>query len=266
MNNHEISAARREGLPPAPGYAIPYDLSSGPARDHVNYLTRAMVLEMAVRLSLRVPGNIVEFGVADGASTRVIKRALRKYGRRWFQPHPKKQIFALDSFEGLRESFENAKVGAFAGEVPKISGVHFVKGYFEETCTPELARRVGKVAFANLDADLYSSTQTALRWLTPLLGPGSLLLFDEFVGEELSEQRAFEDWRRETGFKLSRLAEFDRDPSGWGTVPDRRALFQVYSDQPLAPRDPRGSLAWRIDYYLGRLSLCEAQSRFRERF
>jgi hypothetical protein len=31
----------------------------------------------------------------------------------------------------------------------------------------------------------------ALTWLTPLLGTGSLLLFDEFLGEQESEKRAF---------------------------------------------------------------------------
>lgn len=256
--------ARRDEAPPA-GYALPFDLAEGPVRDHVNYLRRAMILEMAVRLSLRVPGSIVEFGVADGSSTRLIRRTLRRYGRRWFVPYPRKTIFALDSFEGLSERFEGAGVGTFAGAVPKVRGVEFVKGYFEETCTPALAARVGRVAFANLDADLYSSTLTALRWLAPLLGPGSLLLFDEFVGEEQSERRAFDEWRAATGIPLTRIGEFDRDPSGFGRTPDRRLLYQV-TGAALAPRDPRGGAAWRLHYYLGRLGLKGLQERFHERY
>ena len=83
---------------------------------------------------------------------------------------------------------------------------------------------------------------------------------------ERSEQRAFDAWRLETGTQLTRIAEFDRDPSGFGTVPDRRLLFQVCGAAPVVPDDPRGSLPWLIDYYFGRLGLRELQSRFRERF
>lgn len=224
-----------------------------------------MALEIAVRLSLRVPGNIVEFGVADGSSTRIIRRTLRRYRLRPFVPFARKRIFALDSFEGLRERFEEAAAGTFAGGVPKISGVTFVKGYFEQTCTPELAARVGQVAFAHLDADLYDSTLTALRWLQPMLGPGSLLLFDEFTGGAEAECRAFEEWRQRSGLTLARLAEFDRDPSGFGTVPDRRLMYQVVGSGPLAGTNVRGSLPWKIDYYLGRVGFLELQSRFRNR-
>jgi hypothetical protein len=244
---------------------LSFDAKLGSAAEPVNYLRRAMVLEMAVRLSLLVQGNIIEFGVADGSSTRVIRRTLRRYRRR-FVPWPNKKIFALDSFEGLTQRFESAEIGTFAGQVPKIRGIEFIKGYFEKTCTSELAHRVGRVALAHLDADLYDSTLTALRWLTPLLQPGSLLLFDEFSGQNRSEQRAFDSWRYETETRLARIAEFDRDPSGFGNVPDRRLLFQVLGAEPLAQRDERGSFPWLIDYYLGRLGLKELQSRFRERF
>jgi hypothetical protein len=241
------SSGTLETTPPA-GFAItasrPWDQLQNKAR----MLSRDMVLEIVVRLACAVPGNVVEFGVADGSSTRVIQRTLRRQRLGPFNLSPKKQIFALDSFEGLREAFENAPVGAFAQPAPKLPGIEIVKGYFEDTCTPELAKRVGRVAFAHLDADLYSSTLCALRWLTPLLGTGSLLLFDEFVGADMSEARAFEDWRDESGMELLRIAEFDRDPSGWGHQLDRRTLFQVVAAEPLPPirSDIRHRIARRI--------------------
>src|SRR5262249_28675404 len=145
------------------GFALPAPLPWNEAKPRSNYVPRSMVVELCVRLALRVPGNIIEFGVATGASTRVIRRTLRRERSRWFGDHNDKTIFALDSFEGLREKFENAGVGTFAGAVPKIPGVVFVKGYFENTCTEELRQRVGRVAFAHLDADLYDSTLCALR-------------------------------------------------------------------------------------------------------
>jgi Methyltransferase domain len=179
-----------------------------------------------VQLSISVKGSIVEFGVADGSSTRTIRAELRRHqvGR---LSGPTKRIFACDSFEGLPEKYENAEVGAFAGPVPKIAGVEIVKGYFDVSLTPELAERVGPIALASLDADLYSSTLTALRWMTPLLHTGSLLLFDEYIGEKESEKRAHIDWCVETGIETVTLATFRREPSGWGERPDERVLVQV---------------------------------------
>ncbi|WP_368561804.1 TylF/MycF/NovP-related O-methyltransferase [Pseudoxanthomonas sp. UTMC 1351] len=193
------------------------------------------VLKLCVALARHVPGNIMEFGVANGDSTRILRRAL---GR------SEKRIYACDSFEGLREKFENAEVGTFACKPPRIRGVEIVKGYFEDSLTPELAAKVGRVSFASLDADLYSSTLCALNWLTPLLGSGSLLLFDEFLGEKESEKRAFEDWSRESGLRTVRIAEFVREPSGWGTRIDKRPLFQVVGDDllPKRPVSLRGRL------------------------
>jgi hypothetical protein len=170
-----------------------------------------------------------------GRSTRVLRRAL---GR------SKKRIFAFDSFKGLPEKFENAEIGTFACEPPRIPGVKIVTGYFQESLTPQLTAEVGRVALASLDADLYSSTICALRWLTPLLGTGSLLLSDEFLGENGSEKRAFEEWSRETGLQTLRVAEFMREASGWGTKLDQRLLFQVIGQEamPVRPATLRNRL------------------------
>jgi hypothetical protein len=188
-----------------------------------------------MQTSGHIPGNIVEFGVANGDSTRVIRKALDRIGRRSPEARRKK-IFACDSFKGLTEKFENAEVGTFACKPPRIRGVEIVNGYFQDTLNADLAGRVGQVSFASLDADLYSSTLCALRWLTPLLHTGSLLLFDEYLGEKESEKRAFEDWSAETEVKTILIAEFLRDPSGWGETLDRRMLFQVVQSDEVRPK------------------------------
>ena len=216
-------------------------------RTRATVVSRHATLEMCVRLAAGIPGNIIEFGVADGKSTRVLRRALTAVER---DGAPRKTIYACDSFEGLREKFENAEVGAFACEPPKIPGVQIVKGYFEDSLTPALAKQVGRVAFASLDADLYSSTICALRWLTPLIGTGTLLLFDEYLGEKASEKRAHEDWMAETGMQTVPLATFLRNPSGWGTVPDHRVLVQVIGPDEL----PRLKRERRRGAFLQRLA------------
>lgn len=196
-------------------------------KTRVTPLSRDAVLAVAVELAHRIPGNIIEFGVAEGQSIRAIRDRVRacEAGKAGGES---KRIFGCDSFKGLPEKFERLDVGAFACQPPQIDDVEIVEGYFADSLTPELARRVGAVSLAFLDADLYSSTRCALEWLTPLLHAGSLLLFDEFLGEQESEKRAFEDWTSATGVRTVRVAEFMRNPSGCSeSRPDSRPLFQV---------------------------------------
>ncbi len=201
----------------------------------VQFPPREVALEMAVKTSFNVEGSIIEFGVAEGNSTRYIRKVVSELERTQLFGS-RKRIYACDSFKGLTEKYEKAEIGTFACDPPDIPGVELVIGYFEDSLTDELASRVGPVAFASLDADLYSSTTTALRWLTPLLHTGSLLLFDEFLGEKESEKRAFEDWSKETGVQTVKIAEFHREPAGWGSTLDTRPLFQVISTDLPQPR------------------------------
>jgi predicted O-methyltransferase YrrM len=192
-------------------------------------VSREQVLRLAVRSAVRVPGNVIEFGVAQGASTRVLRSELRRLRRQ--QPKiGSRRLFACDSFRGLPEHFETLAPGTFACEPPRIRGVELVVGYFDDTLDDALARRVGRVALASLDADLESSTMCALRWLTPLIDEGSLLLFDEFDGDGGAERRAYERWSRETGVRTVKVAEFVRPTAGFGTQSDRRVLFRVMQD------------------------------------
>jgi len=227
-----------------------------------NFVDRALVLEMCTRLALRVPGNFIEFGVYQGDSTKVIARTLRKHSR---GAGPReRRFFALDSFEGLRESYENCEVGTFACEMPRIRGVEIVKGYFEDTLTGTFAEKLGRVAFAHLDADLFSSTLCALRFLTPLLDSGSVLAFDEFMGSDGAERRAFEQWRDETGIQTLLIADFAREPSGLNTErTDVRPLFQVVKTNTLPTPKPRSELAKAAAYYRRRVMYHLAVSRAR---
>lgn len=195
-------------------------------RSHVTFPSRAQVLELAVQLARPVAGHIVEFGVFKGYSTRVIRDELWR-SRLWDRSQRGKRIYACDSFEGLPEDYEHLGAGTFATPVPRLTGVRVVKGFFENSLTPELAKEVGQVSLAHLDADLHTSTVCALDWVAPLLHAGSLLLFDEFMGEDPAEERAFVDWLDRSGVTVAMIALFGREPSGKGEMTDRRALFQV---------------------------------------
>ena len=201
-------------------------LKKARSRSETPNVSRPEVLRTAVEACYKVPGNIVEFGVASGDSTRVIVKTMRRLEKAGTAVPPK-TLYACDSFEGMPETYEGLEVGDFACKPPKIRGAEIVQGYFEDSLTPELAQRVGPVALASLDADLYSSTLCALTWLTPLLGEGSLLLYDEYLGGDFAEQRAHEKWLEETGMRTEEVGRFPREPAGFGKTPDERVLFQV---------------------------------------
>lgn len=206
-------------------------------RAKITYPSRSQVLELAVQLARPIRGNIVEFGTWKGYSTRTIRDELWRSSI-WDRAQRRKKIFACDSFQGLAEDYEHLAAGTFATQVPKLAGVRIVEGYFDDSLTPALATEVGAVSLAHLDADLYSSTVTALNWLTPLLQPGSLLLFDEFCGEDPAEERAFMEWSATSGVQTAMLAMFGREPSGKGDMSDRRVLFQVVADTPIKKAPP----------------------------
>lgn len=124
-----------------------------------------------------------------------------------------KRIYACDSFRGLQAAYENLPAGNFATPVPRLALVRIVEGFFEESLTPELARQVGMTSLAHFDPDLHCSTACALAWLTPLLQPGSSLLFDEFLGEDPAEERAFLEWAQRTGIRTAMLAMFGLEPT-----------------------------------------------------
>lgn len=219
-------------------------------KDYVRYVPRDVVLETAVRLSHWVPGHIMEFGVWRGTSTRILRRTLTQCQMAEFGG-PAKRIYACDSFEGLPEKYEKLEPGTFKTKPPSIMGVKMVKGYFEDSLTPQLAAEVKQVALASLDADLYSSTICVLRWLTPLLGTGSLLLFDQFHGENGAERRAFEDWSAETGVKAVKVASFVREPAGLGPILDERTLIQVVGGARINPIPPFWDFMMKVKRRLG---------------
>jgi Macrocin-O-methyltransferase (TylF) len=147
----------------------------------------------------------LEFGVAGGASMRYWSRLLR---------HPDASLHGFDSFQGLPHdwSLEGHPRGYFstAGAVPEIDDprVEFFPGLFEETLH-RYASPEHEVLVAVLDADLYTSTATALSFLRGNLRPGSYLYFDQFH-HRCDELRAFNEFLDENPRQL-RLVGMTRE-------------------------------------------------------
>lgn len=150
-----------------------------------------------------VPGLVLEFGVRRGTSLRHIAAAAG-------QP-----VHGFDSFEGLPEGWGNEVAGTFSlggpdTPLPPMPGnVSLHKGWFDAVLPGFLDRHPGPLRFANIDCDIYSSTVTVLTALEPRLVSGSVLVFDEFIGNRTWADHEFKAWTEfaaRTGRRFSHIA------------------------------------------------------------
>lgn len=139
-------------------------------------------------LGMHPAGAALEFGVGCGESTRLIAKEMPVYG--------------FDSFKGLPTAWRPGfPAGMFAtDEIPAIDNATMVVGLFEDTVAD--FRMPPYVGLVHLDADLYSSTATALDGLRGHLQPGCYVVFDEWWGYPGSadhEELAWREFAADTG-------------------------------------------------------------------
>ncbi|MBL9023206.1 MAG: class I SAM-dependent methyltransferase [Myxococcales bacterium] len=145
-------------------------------------------------------GPVLEFGVRHGISTRLLAELGGAH------------IHAFDSFRGLPEPFYGRAPGAFTtdGELPDIpENVTLHVGLFSETLPRYLELGLPAPRLVHIDSDLYSSAREVLDALSPLLGPGTVLVFDEYLGNDRwqeDEFRAFQEVRVAHGWRYEYLA------------------------------------------------------------
>ncbi|MDH6282606.1 hypothetical protein M2284_003500 [Rhodococcus sp. LBL1] len=151
---------------------------------------------------VKVDGLALEFGVATGTTLRIIAESLCPTGH---------EVSGFDVWSGLPEAWRTGfPAGEFAQQsMPSVPGAQLVSGLFEDTLPGFLADHPGPVAFAHLDADLYSSTRTVLDLIGDRLVPGSVLVFDEYFnypGWQNHEHRAWTEFVTRTGIEFDYLA------------------------------------------------------------
>lgn len=120
-------------------------------------------------------GLVLEFGVRHGTSIRQIAGLVNQ------------DVHGFDSFEGLPEVWHHEPKGSYTtkGEIPAVpKNVSLHVGWFEDTLPVFLEKNSGPVRFINVDCDIYSSTKTILDLLAPRMVPGSVIVFDEYIGNE----------------------------------------------------------------------------------
>jgi tetratricopeptide (TPR) repeat protein len=132
-------------------------------------------------------GLVLEFGVRFGDSIRLIASLTDS------------EVHGFDSFEGLPEAWHDEPQGSYStgGSVPDVPKHIFLhKGWFEDSLPLFISKYNQPVRFINVDCDLYSSTKTILELLATQIVQGTVIAFDEYIGNvhwREDEFRAFQE-------------------------------------------------------------------------
>lgn len=155
-----------------------------------------------------LPLSYYEFGCHSGRTFSAVVNSAKFLGL------DKMQYFAFDSFEGLpntnyledgffkRGTFSTSKED-FLNIIKKQTNLlledkNIIKGFYSDSLTADLQKKLPKIGVVHIDVDLYSSTKEVLNFIKPLLIPGSIILFDDWYcfppGKNLGEQKAFNEF------------------------------------------------------------------------
>lgn len=158
-----------------------------------------------------VTGDYLEFGVFRGKAFSLA------YHHAIIQGFTGRFI-AFDSFAGLPDGARDYSIpsnvlhaGQFASPVDEfrenvaakgvdLARVRTVKGWFNESLTKELKKslRLERAAVVMVDCDLYESAVPVLEFITDILAPGSVLMFDDWYlyegNPEHGVQAAANEW------------------------------------------------------------------------
>ena len=141
----------------------------------------ALLLNLNQVMDDGIPGDIAEIGVYRGNSAAVLAHYGRRHGR---------TVFLFDTYEGFEAkdltgmdagrstAFDDTSLDVVRQTVGD-SAISYVKGYFPDTVTPDIARR--QYAVVHLDCDLYAPIKAGLEFFYPRLSPGGLLIIHDYA-------------------------------------------------------------------------------------
>lgn len=169
------------------------------------------------KMTLDVPGDIVECGVFKGAGWMYWLKLLDLYAR-----GEQKRVVGFDTFGSFADSLldyerESAKSfvaeASFAGVDPDeiIEAAHtsgfknaeLVAGDVMNTLPEYVANNPGfRISLLHLDFDTYHGTKVALENLYELVTPGGIILFDEYGKRGWGESDAIDEFFKGTKIKM----------------------------------------------------------------
>ncbi|BAI75710.1 hypothetical protein AZL_c04170 (plasmid) [Azospirillum sp. B510] len=147
-----------------------------------------------------MPGLVLEFGVRRGTSLNHIAEVAGQ------------EVHGFDSFEGLPEGWVNSPRGVLTtgSQLPPVrDNARLHVGWFEDSLPPFLATHPEPVRFVNVDSDIYASARTVLTALADRIRPGTVIVFDEYIGNlswRDDEYRAFQEFSVENTVRYEYFA------------------------------------------------------------
>lgn len=163
-------------------------------------------------------GDYLEFGVARGTSLISAWDIAQRY-----RAFDHSRFFAFDSFCGLPSgegdfvagdmAYAEGTFRRFARQAGvDLRRVYTIAGFFDKNLTSSLANELaiepGRAHVVHIDCDLYRSAVPVLDFIAPLLGVGSVIIFDDWFSfedearpEDHGEQRAFGEWAERDCFQ-----------------------------------------------------------------
>lgn len=157
--------------------------------DALNFPVKSLFWDYAATV-IPNDGICLEFGVFKGQS---INHLAAK--------RPNQKFFGFDSFEGLREDWKGYCLprGFFnlGGILPKVEpNVTLIKGWFDSTVPQFLGGSTERVVFVHIDSDTYEAAQIVLSQLKGCIKPGTIIMFDEYMGHPNWRRGEFKAWQK----------------------------------------------------------------------
>lgn len=145
---------------------------------------------MAVKNTIKVPGDIAEVGCYKGGSSKIICEAKGN-----------KKFYTFDTFEGLPELdkvdikyFEKGMYLASFEEVKNYlkdyPNVYVYKGIFPSNADSIKDKRF---SFVHLDLDLYKATKESLEFFYPRMNKGGVIISHDYLYAK-GVRKAFDDF------------------------------------------------------------------------
>jgi len=213
-----------------------HKVSHWPAYTKRILMTRYLAHFELFKMTLGLPGSIVELGVSRGVSFF----SFHKFLEIFCPTDTSKKVYGFDSFEGLEDFRDEDGISSEATarhadkqgggwSAEKVEGEIFalcdlanqdnvlarersrlIKGRVQETLDQFLSETPGlRINLLHFDLDLYDPTYYALERLWDLVVPGGVVVFDEYgVPPWEGEATAFDRFRAERKLDV-KLHKFD---------------------------------------------------------
>jgi O-methyltransferase len=169
--------------------------------------SEAMYMLNALHGSMRVPGDVCEFGVAQGATSALLANELLESDRdlwlidsfRGLSAPTEKDvliddIFGLGSMKGYKSTMAYGReevLSRLAAAGFPAERTHIVAGFMEEISPAMLPP---SICFAYIDMDLYGPVARALELVDERMSPGGAVVVDDYAFFSSGPKTAVEEF------------------------------------------------------------------------